>query len=71
MPSPTLHTPAIPVIEVDLNGNPIDTPSTPAGRNVQGNVAAATTDVGNPVKIGGLAADASCCWPACQRMVFT
>jgi hypothetical protein len=53
MPSPTLHTPANPVIEVDLNGNPIDSPLTTSGRNIQGNVASGALDAGNPVKVGG------------------
>lgn len=55
MPTPTLHTPANPVIEVDLNGNPIDANTNTSGRNVQGNVAAGNVDAGNPVKIGGYA----------------
>lgn len=53
MPLPTLHTPANPVIEVDINGFPIDTPTTTSGRYVQGNVASGATDAGNPVKVGG------------------
>lgn len=53
MPLPTLHTPANPIIEVDINGLPIDTPTTTSGRFVQGNVASGVADVGNPVKVGG------------------
>ncbi len=53
MPAPTLHTPANPVIEVDINGLPIDSPTTTSGRYIQGNVASGTLDAGNPVKVGG------------------
>lgn len=53
MPAPTLHTPANPVIEVDVNGLPIDTVTTTSGRSVVGNVASGATDAGNPVKVGG------------------
>ena len=54
MPIINNYSPALPVYEVDVNGNTIDDPSNTSGRAVVGNVNAATADSGAPVKIGAV-----------------